>query len=902
MTTFLEEVASKIHTKTGGSIGELVVIVPSRQIGRKLQNALSTLQSSSVWSPSIYTLSDFIELHSGLKVSPRIHLLPLLYTAYQKTGFRPQTFDDFVALGETLMSDFDDVLLSMANEKLLFDDLRNIKDIEDWSFQLGELTESQDRFLHLWKCMGETFDAFLNLQRSQSIYSYSLLLREFISTDNLASLKGEYVFIAGNTLHKAEKELLSQLGASVNLSIYCDHDEYYMEARSHEAGNFLKKILHGLDVEQTDTHSWKNSSKTIYIRSSQTLVGCCMKSSSLLSTATENTGFIVAHKDMMLPVIEHLPADLVQNINIAGGYPLQITPVFRLLQSILDIHANAEQRKENVARWYYKDLLHLVRNGSIDGNDVTGIEKYLIDRHLVYLDKSDVSELQTHFPRFGVISPFFTEEIHSGKKMIELLYQLLRNLEETTSDSMSKNLLVEAFVVMEKCEDFLSRYDFASTIHSLNFIWKRFVQEHSLPFIPSTKNKIEILLLKDSLFADFDRLVVVGANEGELPHTPHTHSLIPRDVRRVFGVPVPEDEEERQAYLFYRLLQRPSEVHLFYSSLPKSFGNSEKSRYITQLTFESPENIEIVYDAFKSEIHTVSKSFTQDENSRERIKDRIKQGLSASAIATYYNCPLDYFYKYVLGLGEAPIMEESIHASTFGTIAHAVLESFYRPHIGSFPVEKDYDSFLANLEAIVREKFNEHYSIKQSHSGKNFISIHVLTETLSRFLKSEKNELSTYKDRTIYAIEHQVKVPITVDVLGESIEIHLKGTIDRIDRTEDGFEIIDFKTGKVNESDLDVKSVGAAFAPKKGKMIQVILYLYMAHKELKVDPKLIRACLISLQKFKQGRVFGFIGDNSFLDQKDLAELETTLGILINDLLDIRDFEHRSSNTFCEYCN
>lgn len=486
--------------------------------------------------------------------------------------------------------------------------------------------------------------------------------------------------------------------------------------------------------------------------------------------------------------------------------------------------------------------------------------------------------------------------------MIELLYQLLRKLEETRSDSIHKNLLLEAAVLLEKCEDFLNRYEFASSIHSLNFIWKRFVQEHSLPFNASSKSKVEILLLKDSLLMDFDRLIIIGANEGELPHTPHTHSLIPRDVRRVFGIPVPEDEEERQAYLFYRLLQRPSEVHLFYSSLPKSFGNSEKSRYITQLTFESPENIEIVNDAFRTELLGISKTFKQDENSIQRIKTRIKDGLSASAIATYYNCPLDYFYKYVLGLGEAPIMEETIHPSTFGTIAHAVLESFYRPHIGSFPVEKDYDSILANLEAIVREKFNEYYSIKQSHTGKNFISIQVLTETLSRFLKGEKNELPHYKDRTIYAIEQQVKVPLSVNVSGEAIEIHLKGTLDRIDKTADGFEIIDFKTGQVNDNDLETKSVSEAFGPKKGKIIQVIMYLYMAQKELKVDPSQVRACLISLQKFKQGRVFGYIGDNNFLDSNGLVEFEEAIGTLISDLLADRNFEHQTSNQFCEYCN
>jgi ATP-dependent helicase/nuclease subunit B len=899
--TFIEDIAELMCRDSGSDLSNRTILVPSLHIGKKLQYALAAHQTSSVWSPRIQTMAEFVQSVSGYRISQRIHLLPLLYRAYIKTGFRSQSFDEFTSLGESMLSDFDDVLLSLANEKVLFDDLRNIKEIEDWSYQLGELSDTQERFLHLWKCMGDTFQDYVEQQKSKSIYSYSLLVREVIASEKLTSYSEHCYFIAGQTLHKAEKKILEQLSKSGNLTVFCDRDDYYIEGPSNEASSFLKKNLHGIEVTKTPTDFWKNSDKTIFIRNSQTLVGCCMKAAGILESEGHKTGYILATKDILLPALEHLPENAIKNIHISGGYPIHITPLFRLIQSILDLLSEAEQNPETQRRRFYKDVLEIVRNASLGLRDVDGLKKYLIDHNLVYLDNEDLNTLQIQYPAISPVMPFFLEEIKDGKKTIELVQQLLKALEENNSDESSISLIVEAAIILENCEEFVTLYDFTQSISSLNFVWKKWVHEHHLSFAPANRDQIEILTIKDSLLEDFDRIILVGANEGDLPQTPPNRSLIPMDVRRIFGIPVSEDEEERQAYLFYRLLQRPKEIHLFYSTLPKSFGSSEQSRYITQLSFESADRIEYVQDYFPSVTDRTEKTFTQDKNSLERIRLRLSDGLSASAIATYFNCPLDYFYKYALGLGEAPVMEETIQPSTFGTIAHAVLESFYRPHIGSFPAEKDYESALANLDAMVRDKFNEHYSLKQSKTGKNFISVQVLTETLQRFLKAEKAELSSYSGRVIHAIEHQVKIPLTVNASGENVLIHLKGTIDRIDRVPEGYEIIDFKTGKVSQENLKVKSVAAAFKPQQGKMIQVLMYLYMAHKELNVDPGLIRACLISLQNFRKGRIYGYVNEDRTLTEDGIRAFEEAITHMVEELLSDRTFEHSSSNRYCEYC-
>src|SRR5690606_4976042 len=59
-------------------------------------------------------------------------------------------------------------------------------------------------------------------------------------------------------------------------------------------------------------------------------------------------------------------------------------------------------------------------------------------------------------------------------------------------------------------------------------------------------------------------------------------------IRRAFGLPILQNQDALSAYLFYRLLQRPSTTHVFYDTLVSQSSSGEKSRFLTQLAFECP--------------------------------------------------------------------------------------------------------------------------------------------------------------------------------------------------------------------------------------------------------------------------------------------------------------------------
>lgn len=51
--------------------------------------------------------------------------------------------------------------------------------------------------------------------------------------------------------------------------------------------------------------------------------------------------------------------------------------------------------------------------------------------------------------------------------------------------------------------------------------------------------------------------------------------------------------------------------------------------------------------------------------------------LSASALTSYVNCPLQFFYKYVARIEEPKEISENLEANYIGSMLHYVLETFY---------------------------------------------------------------------------------------------------------------------------------------------------------------------------------------------------------------------------------
>ena len=165
---------------------------------------------------------------------------------------------------------------------------------------------------------------------------------------------------------------------------------------------------------------------------------------------------------------------------------------------------------------------------------------------------------------------------------------------------------------------------------------------------------------------------------------------------------------------------------------------------------------------------------------KKELKESIKQSkdikleeifLSASSIDSYEKCPLKYRLSHVDGVPQTANKPELV----FGNIIHKVLQRFHMPN------KSLTERRILNILDKEWKKDEFEYSVREEKFKEQGIEllkeyIHFINENKPNVLKREK----TFE----FNIKH----------------INIRGVIDRIDKTVDGIEIVDYKTSKTISS------------------------------------------------------------------------------------------------------
>ena len=146
--------------------------------------------------------------------------------------------------------------------------------------------------------------------------------------------------------------------------------------------------------------------------------------------------------------------------------------------------------------------------------------------------------------------------------------------------------------------------------------------------------------------------------------------------------------------------------------------------------------------------------------------------ISYSALSTYQTCPLKYKYQNVDHIKE-PKSKEAV----FGTLVHSVMQYVHSPALIQPSLEDALDFFSQNWnEEVWADELEERAAFSQG--------VKIIQDYYA------KNDPA---DFTIVDLESRFAIEIGDERTGQHI---IAGVIDRIDKTADGYEIIDYKTSK----------------------------------------------------------------------------------------------------------
>ncbi len=294
-----------------------------------------------------------------------------------------------------------------------------------------------------------------------------------------------------------------------------------------------------------------------------------------------------------------------------------------------------------------------------------------------------------------------------------------------------------------------------------------------------------------------------------------------------------------------------------------------------------------------------------DDFTRERLRERFARGMSPSSIGTYLRCPLDFYFKYILGLREAEEMEEQLSASAFGDVIHEVMEQFMTSFIGSFPKDEDWDDFVTGIDTRLDDALLRKYPGHSMRHGFNLIQRGVMRQMLISLAHFERDQHNQYTQsgrmHSIVSVESKLEADLPAGITGWDFPVKLSGKSDRIDCVDNTIRIIDYKSGTVNADKVRPgKTVDSWFRDDREKLVQIMSYAYMYQKSHNLTPAHVDAALLSLTDLSSG----------YHSMSELAEqfpdwpalFEEGLAALFHDMYDGPHFEHREASRFCEYCD
>ena len=121
----------------------------------------------------------------------------------------------------------------------------------------------------------------------------------------------------------------------------------------------------------------------------------------------------------------------------------------------------------------------------------------------------------------------------------------------------------------------------------------------------------------------------------------------------------------------------------------------------------------------------------------ESLQALAKQGLSPSSLGQYIRNPIDFYNQKILGLKENNALEETVEATTFGSVVHYTLEALYKPFVGQLLDIQKLLALKPKIEPTVRQFFKELYKKGDISRGKNLISFEIAKRYILNFLDHE---------------------------------------------------------------------------------------------------------------------------------------------------------------------
>ncbi|MCM1107744.1 MAG: PD-(D/E)XK nuclease family protein [Clostridium sp.] len=859
MERFLTLVARDLLKTYGTNLTNVEVVFPNKRAGLFMNQAFVELSPNPMWAPRYRTISELFRSLSDYELCDPIQAVCELYTVYAENVDNPEKTDRFYGWGEILLADFDDIDKHLADAHALFSNIQALKEMDESSFLTIKQEQAlrhffegfsiegnsrlKEKFLQMWNAMERIYTDYHRRLKDKGLLYEGALYRHVVEhlDEQSTLLTGgkTYVFVGFNVLNDVEQRLFAFLHQHNRARFYWDYDNYYVKDNlMAEAGTFIRENLklfpNSLEGAPYDNLLKPKDITYIAASSENAQARYLPKWLQHNLTRRENeTAVVLCDESLLLPVLHSIPCGQeegkVKQLNVTMGYPLTDTPIYGFINALLDLQTEGYDNDEQRFRTEQRSHVEMHPYAPLCDKDLlfTRCTDNMI--LLTYL-QNIVEQLAAKFREQNSqqpLQPLYNETLFQTHG---ILNRFRRLTEDGVLDVMPTTLKRLIRTVMEST---------------------------TVPFHGEPATGLQVMGVLETRNLDFRHIVLLSLNEGKLPQPVSNTSFIPYNLREVFGLTTIKHKIAVYAFYFYRLIQRAEHITMLYNASSEGTGQAEMSRFMQQLLAETEFPIRTLsLNSTPGVRPTVTLQAEKTDEVMRLLQNRYDRrvpssaALSPSALNTYLDCPLKFYYQYVARLRVRKDPADGLDAALFGTVFHASAENVYR-HLTTRNSLITHDALAALLEhpevslaPFVDAAFRENVFRSTPEEALKYNGTLVVARNV---ILSYLKQLLTYDLRQtpflMKEMEQHHEVTINVPTIKGDLHIRIGGIVDRMDIVKvadpetgellDTTRIMDYKTGGNTESPTELNRLVKEAKDRAHYAFQTFLYAWIICHETK---------------------------------------------------------------------
>lgn len=604
------------------------------------------------------------------------------------------------------------------------------------------------------------------------------------------------------------------------------------------------------------------------------------------------------------------------------GFPLAQTPVYSFINAAMELQTNGY--RPDTGRFTYEAVSKILKHPYTRqlSDHATRLERELTKTNRFY-------PLPSELKKDDFLTILFTPQSNI-RELCDYLLRLIKSIsilyrKEGEYDDIFNQLyresIFQSHLKINRLYSLIESGELSVRTDTLKRLITKVLTASNIPFHGEPAIGLQIMGVLETRNLDFRNLIMLSLNEGQLPKAGGESSFIPYNLRKAFGMTTIEHKNAVYAYYFYRLIQRAENITLLYNTSSDGLNRGEESRFMLQLLVEGPHEITREYlEAGQSPQNTLEIQIEKTPEILRRLYRAYDTAqpesviLSPSALNTYLDCRLRFYYRYVAGLKTPDEVSAEIDSALFGTIFHLSAQLAYTDLTanGKMIQREDLERLLRDeikLQSYVDQAFKQELfkvapEEKPEYNGVQLINSKVIVSYLKQLLR---NDLQ-YTPFEMVAMEKKVSEKITIQTALGPLTLRLGGTIDRMDAKEGTLRIVDYKTGGSPKIPANIEQLFTPSETRPNYIFQTFLYAaIMSRKQpLMVAPALLYIHRAASESYSPVIEMGEprkpkIPVNNFAFFED--EFRERLQALLEEIFDEKEpFTQTEDIKKCAYCD